>query len=213
MDTKTNVVTCSICGHRMAIPPGFEGKAGRCSKCGTSLQTGEDVLNLKLDFDLGSPVTPKAAAPAQPQSHSESRVPLKKALIKASVHALLGLLLGMVALGIILGILAVVTSPSNTHLATSFRTAFNGGVSFGMLGGFMVGAIVSLMYSLDPSIPKGAAIGASIGLIASLVQYAIENTFLATSDTTALLNGLIGTFGGATLAALTVWYRQYRESR
>ncbi len=211
MDTKTNVIACNVCGHRMAIPAGFEGRACRCSKCNTPLQTGEDALTLKLDFDLGSPPPPKPAANQSKSAAPPTAAELKVAALKAVLSGLVGMVAGALILGSLMAILAVATAPPAADHAATLHIAFKGGADFGVLAGFLLGSILCIMYSRDLSYAVGMAIGASIGLGATLLHYAFETVFLAQADTSAATNGVIGLFGGAVLAAMILWYKKYRE--
>ena len=211
MDTKTNVIACNVCGHRMAIPVGFEGRACRCSKCSTPLQTGDDALTFTLDFDLGSPPPPKPTANQSKSAAPPTPAELKSIALKAALSALLGMIAGALILGIVMAVLSVALAPATADRAGLIQIAFKGGADFGLLAGFLFGSILSIMYSRDLSYAVGTAIGASIGLGATLLHYAFETVFFAQADTSAAMNGMIGLFGGAVLAAMILWYKTYRE--
>jgi hypothetical protein len=176
------------------------------------LQTGEDALTLKLDFDLGSPPPPKPAANQSKSAAPPTPAELKSIVLKAARSALLGMLAGALILGSLMAIIAVATAPPTADHATTLRIAFKGGADFGVLAGFLFGSILSIMYSRDLSYLIGSAIGASIGLGATLLHYAFESVFFAQADTSAAMNGMVGLFGGAVLAAMILWFKTYREA-
>lgn len=118
-----SVVECAVCGNRMAIPPGFEGREATCRQCGTIVGgAGQDDV-------LGAPkktlAVPKRQPTAKERFADGAKIVAKHALAAGAIGAVAFAMLGPV-ISLSLGYAAAAVIPASAAFGATLGAILGG---------------------------------------------------------------------------------------
>lgn len=168
----TGVVVCNVCGHKMALPPGFENASGRCTKCGSAVGAAHETAELKLEgFDdiVGLRKKPESKPAAKAPV---DRVARAKRILKESVYSG-AIVAGVCAVAFMpVGLLVTfVVAGESSKMPLLQILKVSGG--FGATLGFMLGSIWGACHRADLGHFAAIVFGVAIGVPLCLLNFAL----------------------------------------
>lgn len=209
MAGENKIIECSICGHKMAIPPQYANVAGKCTVCGAVVN---QQTQPTLDVDLVNSIAPTVSAPppkAPPKKKGEKK---KLTVSDMKDTALAALLWGAVGVIVIGGGLAVgygLLRRSFSDSSASFQDGLLEGITLGLPIGLFFGATWGVVRQRELEGPGGALAGFIFGCIVSGIYHPIENLLVAQSDLTLWQTSLVGALGGGFFGFIVGYFRDY----
>ena len=183
MSPAQRTIQCGICGHEMAIPPGYENVAGRCRICGGTVSATDSPPASRLDDTI------RSARPKPQPTFAEN---LKKVRI-AALHGLVGGALGALAGGIVMSVFFFLRG--NTGEQTTIA-AFFASADPGILAGFVICSSWAVIRRLALGPLMGLLVGASVGLVMGTLMYVMESALVASPDMRVWAAALLSLLGG-----------------
>lgn len=183
MSPAQKTIQCGICGHEMAIPPGYENVAGRCRICGGTVSATESPPASRLDDTIRS---------ARPQPQPTSAENLRKVRI-AALHGLVVGALGALAGGIVMAVFFFLRGKTGEQTTIS---AFFASADTGILAGFVICSSWAVIRRLALGPLMGLLAGASVGLVTGTLMHVMESALLTPPDMPVWAAVLLSLLGG-----------------
>ena len=183
MSPAQKTIQCGICGHEMAIPPGYENVVGRCRICGGTVSATESPPASRLDDTIRS---------ARPKPQPTSAENLRKVRIAALQGLVVGAL-GALAGGVVITVFYFLRGHTGEQATIA---AFFASADPGILAGFVICSSWAVIRRLALGPLMGLLVGASVGLVMGTLMHVMESALVAPPEVRVWVAGLLSLLGG-----------------
>jgi len=191
MGDERRIVKCGLCGHEMAIPPGYENVKAFCRVCGAEVQTGAAPSQKAPQGEKAPSVPPPVVASAGQERFED----LRGSILKGVAAGFIGMLIGG-------GIVA-------THNLAVFGRGGQTLLSFIVLSadlGAQIGFVLLCTWTIVKGLKVGPLGGMVVGVCTSfpvgVATYFLEWAAIAQPDDPFWQMALVAVFGGWTVGLI-----------
>jgi len=180
---ERTVVKCSLCGHEMAIPAGYEHAKAYCRVCGVELQTDAPAPEPEKKDEVPAPVVVSGL--------DEVIEKLPRTIVRGLVSGGIGFVVG----GVLVGAHVLVGGGVSTG-QYSLIGSFVLSADIGALVGFVLCCTWTMIKDLSVGPIGGMIIGICVALPAGITSYLLEWALISQPDAPIWQSTLVAVFGG-----------------
>ena len=184
MGTVQKVIRCSVCGHEMLIPAGFEKQPGKCRICGATVNVGAEAHVGVVDDRVQAFKAEVAVKAKEAQAAARVRIIVKAIAVGALTAAACGILM------------AVFLYFRGQLGRKSTIGGFVASADTGLLLGFVLGTSWVLIKGLQLGPVWGVAVTGTLSTVVGLLIYLLEWAFIAPPDQSVIEMAIVALLGG-----------------
>ena len=180
------VITCSVCGSQMVIPPEYANVQGKCRVCGSIVNAPED---------MGGDRTPFRTIGKTSIKKPEKQLTFQAAVAVSVFWGVIGALVA----GTLMGAFLFLRSAAGEKVTLK---SFMANADTGIVAGFVLCMCFSIIKRLKLSIQSSTLIASGICMTGAIMVHLFEWAFIVQPDQPVWQTAIVGLFGGVVVGVV-----------